>query len=46
VEETSMSSEARQAKEAKIYRIVIGAWCLSLITFGVLGLMDIIHVQS
>ncbi len=41
-----MQSDAREAKEAKIYRIVIGAWCLSLITFGLLSLMDVINIQS
>jgi hypothetical protein len=42
----AQTNEARQAKEARIYRLVIGTWCLALIAFGMLNLMDVIDIRS
>jgi hypothetical protein len=41
-----MQGEAREMREARIYRIVVGVWCFSLITFGLLGLLDVINIHS
>jgi hypothetical protein len=42
----NLAREARQAKETLMYRIFAGALCASLITFGLLGLLDVINVHS
>jgi hypothetical protein len=36
---------ARQAREAFVYRCVVGAWMLTLVGFGFLQLMGVMHVR-
>ena len=36
--------EERDRREARIFRIFAGAIAISAMTFGVLNLMDVIHV--
>jgi hypothetical protein len=42
----AQQAESRQAKETMIYRMVVGTLCVSLITYGVLGLLDVINTYS